>query len=334
MALSAPERTSVLHQIAHCYGVEPSQLECLTDNPDDGVYGFTRQGQDFVVKYTLPTMRSYSTLQGQVDWVNYLAEHGAPVSRPVPSRRGLLIEQLPLDDTLVSVVCHTRVPGERPQRTTWTAEFFQNWGQIVGKLHALSSQYTPHPQHGHFEHWNESAARDREEIPADQELVLQKFDALQQYFDALPTDPDAYGVIHGDLQANNLCLDKGRLWVIDFDGCSYHWFIMDIATALYFTLWERPPEQSNAAFAAFVLENMMVGYRREHLLGAGWLERLPTCLKLVEMNIYVAILAYNHVALRSNQEAVPPKHRALLNRYRHNIEHDVPYIESARNPWT
>ena len=70
MALSTPERTSDLHQIAHCYGIEPSQLNCLTDNPDDGVYGFTRQGQDFVVKYTLPTARSDSTLQGQVDWVN------------------------------------------------------------------------------------------------------------------------------------------------------------------------------------------------------------------------------------------------------------------------
>ena len=86
MAMSTPEQTLIINQIAQCYGIEPSQLDCLTDNPDDGVYGFTRQGQDFVVKYTLPTVRSFSTLHGQVDWVNFLAEHGAPVSRPVPSR--------------------------------------------------------------------------------------------------------------------------------------------------------------------------------------------------------------------------------------------------------
>jgi hypothetical protein len=52
------------------------------------------------------------------------------------------------------------------------------------------------------------------------------------------------------------------------------------------------------------------------------------------MNIYIAIHEYNQVALRSNPAAVPPKHRALLNRYRYQIEQDVPYLESAYNPWT
>lgn len=51
------------------------------------------------------------------------------------------------------------------------------------------------------------------------------------------------------------------------------------------------------------------------------------------MNNYVRVTEYNQVALRDNPEAVPPKHRALLSRYRDNIEQDVPYIESAYFPW-
>jgi hypothetical protein len=81
------------------------------------------------------------------------------------------------------------------------------------------------------------------------------------------------------------------------------------------------------------LENILAGYARECTLGAGWVEQIPTFLKLVEMNIYVAILEYNQVALRADATVLPPKHRALLSRYRHHIEHDVPYIESAYNPW-
>lgn len=334
MSLSPSEQHLLLSQLAHCYGIAQSQLHCLTDNPDDGVYGFTRNGQALVMKYTLPTARTFAALQVQVDWVNFLAAHGVPVSRPMPSQQGLLVEQLPFNDTFVSVVCYQYVPGERPTVPTLTAEQWQSWGQTLGKLHALSTQYTLPQPHGRIDHWNTGATRDRRTIPADQTLVLEKFDALQHYFQALPQEPHVYGVVHGDVQANNLCLNQGRLWVIDFDVCGYHWFLLDIATSLYFTLWERPAEQSNATFAAYVLDNLLTGYAREHALDIEWLERLPLFLKLVEMNCYVAILEYNQAALRSDPAAVPPKHRALLSRYRDNIEQDVPYVESAYNPWT
>ena len=74
-------------------------------------------------------------------------------------------------------------------------------------------------------------------------------------------------------------------------------------------------------------------FGREYPLDGAWVERLPIFLKQIEMNTYVAILASNQAALRSDPAAVPSKHRALLTRYRENIEQDVPYIESAYNPW-
>lgn len=334
MSLSLLEQQRLLDQLARCYRIEQSQLHCLTDNPDDGVYGFTLQGQAFVVKAAVSTVRTFATLQSQVDWINFLAAHGAPVSCPIPSPQGVLVEQLSIADTLVSAVCYERMPGERPAVPILTAEQWQRWGQTLGKLHTLSMHYTPASYHEPLDHWHSGASRDRAIIPAEQTLVLEKFDALQQYFHALPTNPHLYGLIHGDMQANNLCLADETFWVIDFDACTYHWFLLDIATSLYFTLWEQPAEQSNATFAAFVLKNLLAGYAREHALGDEWIERLPFFLKLIEMNSYIAILEYNQAALRSNPETVPPKHRALLSRYRSNIEHDVPYVESAYNPWT
>ncbi|MEZ4617405.1 MAG: phosphotransferase [Caldilineaceae bacterium] len=142
----------------------------------------------------------------------------------------------------------------------------------------------------------------------DQTRVLAKFDALQHYFQTLPTDPQVYGVVHGDCQANNLCLDDETFWMIDFDNCAYHWFFMDIATSLYYTLWERPAAQSNATFAAFVLENLWAGYAREYPLDVAWVERLPIFLKQIEMNSYLAILAYNQAVLGNDPAAMPPKH--------------------------
>jgi Ser/Thr protein kinase RdoA (MazF antagonist) len=334
MSWNIGEHNLLLNRIAQCYGIEQAQLRCLTDNSDDGVYGFTRQGQDFVVKYTLQAVRSFSTLQSQIAWVNFLTAHGVPASRPVPSRQGLLVEQVHIADTLVSVVCYVCVPGDRPEGKTLTAELFQMWGQVLGQIHALSTQYVLPQQHEPIDQWYEGAQRDRRVIPADQRMVLEKFDALIQYFHALPKDQQSYGLIHGDFQANNLRVDQGVLRVFDFDACEFNWFVSDIATSLYFTLWERPPEQSNAAFGSFVLENILVGYTRERSLGDDWVEQIPIFLKLQEMYIYMAINELNQVADGTNIESLPPKHRDLLSRYRYNIENDVSYIQSAYCPWS
>jgi Ser/Thr protein kinase RdoA (MazF antagonist) len=286
-----------------------------------------------VLKYTPEATRSFATMQSQVDWVNFLATHGAPVSRPVPSRNGAFVEQLPINDAAVSVVCYEHVPGERPKEATGTAELFQRWGQVMGQIHALSTRYRPAQRFAPIRAWDEDPTCARRHIPADQTRVLEKFDTLFGYFYTLPKHPQVYGLIHSDLQANNLRVQQGKIWVIDFDDCETNWFVADLATALYFILWEPDPARSHAEFAAFALEHMVAGYRCEHTLDAEWIEQIPRFLKLQEMFVYVTINAYNQVTPHTDLGTLPPKHRALLQRYRHNIEQDIPYIESAYFPW-
>ena len=142
------EPSPLMTAAAARYGLATSQLCLLTDNPADGVYG-VRQGActqnepSFVLKCTKENVRSRSTLQGQVDWVNFLADHGAPVSRALPSPQGEWVEQLVVEDALHSVVLYSAAPGERPEGDALSAEFFQKWGQVIGQLHVLTTHYTP-----------------------------------------------------------------------------------------------------------------------------------------------------------------------------------------------
>ena len=339
MTTKLTEPQAIMTAVAARYGFAPIQLRLLTDNPADGVYGVTQSAgmeneEHFVLKWTKESVRSRSTLQGQVDWVNFLADHGAPVSRAWPSPQGALVEQLAVDDAVFSVVCYSQAPGERPAGEALTAEFFQNWGQVIGQLHALTTRYTPPQANWHIAAWHEGIANSRQAIPAEQGRVLEKFDALIAHCQSLPTDPGSFGLIHNDLQANNLRLHQGTLTVIDFDDCEYNWFISDLATALYFSLWEKPhPSQSNEEFANFVLKNLFVGYRRQRSLDSIWIEQMPFFLKLQEMWIYIAINEFNQMAQHGQWTTLPPKHRALLTRYRQNIEQDIPYLSSAHNPW-
>lgn len=337
MLFTVENHATILNQLAHTYGIARPQLHPLTDNLADGVYGFTEQGQDFVLKITPQTKRSFATLQSQIDWVNFLATQGAPVGRPIRSRRGNFVEQISIDDTLndiaVSAVCYEYVSGARPQEATGSADLFQAWGQLIGQLHALTLRYTESQPARFIPAWDENPTCARQHIPADQTCILEKFDALLHYFHTLPQHPQVYGITHSDLQANNVRVQQGQLWAFDFDNCETNWFVSDLATMLYFALWGADPTRSHAEFVAFMLENLVVGYRREHALDDVWIERIPHFLARQEMFVYVIINHNNRVTPATDLAALPPKQRALLQRYRHNIEQGIPYIESAYCPW-
>ena len=162
---------------------------------------------------------------------------------------------------------------------------------------------------------------------------LEKFDALHEYFHALPQDPQVYGIIHSDLQANNVRVQQGKLWAFDFDNCETNWFVSDLAIMLYFALWGADPARSHAEFVAFMVTHLVAGYRREHALDDAWIERIPHFLARQEMFVYVIINHNNQVTPATDLATLAPKQRALLQRYRHNIEQDIPYIESAYCPW-
>ena len=44
--------------------------------------------------------------------------------------------------------------------------------------------------------------------------------------------PDRYGLIHSDLNINNILVDGDQVKILDFDDCGYGWFLFDLSTAV------------------------------------------------------------------------------------------------------
>src|SRR5262245_7346596 len=95
--VNTPTGNPLLAEIARCYGLEPAQLSLLTDNPADGVDGFTREEQAAVLKCTPATVRAEGRIRGQVAWMNDLVKQGAAICRVLPSPEGKLVEILEVE---------------------------------------------------------------------------------------------------------------------------------------------------------------------------------------------------------------------------------------------
>src|SRR5512139_777058 len=124
---------------------------------------------------------------------------------------------------------------------------------------------------------------------------------VRRRLDAFGRGADRFGLTHADLMPDNVLVENGTPYVIDFDDCGYGWYLYDLATLL--AIRTGDPE------AARVRDAWVEGYRsvarlpNEHLeildvlvmarllLGLGWMHtrrETPLAQALTETVIELA----------------------------------------------
>jgi Ser/Thr protein kinase RdoA (MazF antagonist) len=228
-------------------------------------------------------------IHAEVDWINYLAEGGAPVARAITSRNGEIVE--PINDghgARFLAVAFEKAPGTYPSEVGWSPEGYARYGRLIGRIHALSQNYRPSNPVWKRPEWNDPEIMDiAAHLPPGEEAVLQKLDSLVAHLNILPRSPDCFGMIHFDAHSGNMFMDSnGKLTLFDFDDCCYGWYIYDIAILLFYMVMG---EQDVARFINAFMGAFLLGYTKEKKLEPDWLDEIPYFLKLREIDLYAVI---------------------------------------------
>jgi len=321
----------VLETAAQLFGTDKGRLGKFDDYEGCAnlVYHYERAGQPRVLRISYRSDRPVETIQAELHFVNYLSQGGVRVAAPVPSENGNLLEVIPAGGIPFTVVSFVRgkgirVPdnGYRYRKGIPIQEYFQNWGQVLGKMHRLAKSYQPlsasikRPEWFTWEYYSGFPYGER--LP----IIRQKYDQLIGELHALPRDSDSYGLIHNDFNDGNFTVDydNGDITVFDFDDSCYFWFMYDLACA-----WEggigramfRPLEERRD-FMDRYMEHVLAGYTRENTLSDAWLARLPLFLRLVQMQELMHFAQYMDEPDEEIQAGLRYKIRC--------IEEDIPYL--------
>lgn len=184
----------------------------------------------------------------------------------------------------------------------WTPDLFAAWGQVMGRMHALARAYprwqksTPgldappsqindwQGEHAFFAGW------------CQEPKIVEQWQKLYEPLAALPRPRDGFGLVHNDLHMWNFLYNPGAktahpITIIDFDVCAYHWFITDIAIAVYhgLTFDLRRSLAQREAYTRHFLQHFMRGYTLENTLDLAWFAHLPLFLRYREILIYIAL---------------------------------------------
>jgi len=315
----------ILHKAMQYYDIQDSEIKLL-DGFESFIYEFYRPGDgEFILRIGHSERRSPEMIAGEVDWINYLARGGARVARAILSKSGNLVEAI--DDghgEKFLATAFLKAPGGFYWEQNLPDTFVEHYGQVIGRIHALTKDYEPpHPEWRRPE-WDSPGNLEIEDwLPESEERILHKFQELMPYFETLPKDRDGYGLIHQDAHGGNFFVHEGQITLFDFDDCVFGWFIYDIAMVFFYELMNHGDQPE---YLEKFTRDFMKGYRQENTLDPLWLDSIPYFLKLREIDLYALIHRSFDV-----ENLADPWNINYMNGRKERIEKDIPYLNFKWN---
>jgi Ser/Thr protein kinase RdoA (MazF antagonist) len=311
----------ILHRARQRYGIAPGEIRLL-DGFESFMYEFQRGGWEYILRLAHSIRRSEGLILGEVHWINYLVAGGAPAAQAIRSAQDRLVELIEDDQGgHFLATAFVKAQGKPPWEVGWTPELYETYGQLLGRMHALTQHYQVAAPAWRRPEWDDDLMLDAERnLPASEAIAVERHQQVVDHVQSLPKEAGSYGLIHFDAHAANLLIDEsGSITLFDFDDCLYSWFIYDLAIVLFYMV--TGVEDVASCTAAF-LPPFLRGYRRENRLDPGWLHEMPWFLKLREIDLYAVI----HRSLDVDNLDDPWCARYMRDRKR-RIEENVPYID-------
>ncbi|MEE9442971.1 MAG: phosphotransferase [candidate division Zixibacteria bacterium] len=318
----AQHKDKILINAARYFDKNPDELKRL-GSFESFVFEFERNSREYILKITHSLHRNENQILGELDWTNYLSEHGISVAQPIQSLNKKWVERIDVDDSYFLIYAFEKVRGHHISEDDWDDSLFIKWGKITGRMHALTKKYKPiKPEFRRIDVFNDGFFNWK-----NIELEKYKFPrVLKQCHDViddmkrLPRDDNSFGLIHTDLHQMNFFIDNGDMTIFDFDDCAYNWFAHDIAIPLFYELQSNRFEPRDATFARRFFANFMEGYSSENQINAIWLKHIPLFMKMREIDCYLVL--NSEMALDENNWD-----RIFMKGRREKIENGVPVVD-------
>jgi len=223
---------------------------------------------------------------GEIEFINYLINHGYPALKPVKSLAGNYVEILNNESCAYFVSVFEEVEGDPIEEIELNDEILYAYGKSLGKLHELSSQYIATKKKWSYKdvlHW----IHDELQCHEDKKYALAEYEAVKKELANLDKTSKNFGLVHFDFEIDNVFYDEkiGDCNVIDFEDSMYHWYGLDIEQALDSLADLVEGEEWEAAKKVF-----LEGYATEYKLSDAMVDHLPLFRRFIDLYSYTRIL--------------------------------------------
>ena len=253
----------------------------------NAVYCCKNQGSPFFLRFTPAEEKHKEKILAELEFLSYLRSNGYPAVETILSKAGNELEVVDTPWGTFYAVAFKKVSGKQIAAMPLTKDLIFGLGKALGKLHKLSSEFSP--VNNKRNDWEKTACWMEDVLSTfpDETAAKSELSILKAYFSKLPTTKENFGLIHYDFELDNVFYNEITKTYnpIDFDDAMYHWYALDIEQSLDSIKEDMPEEQVESSVNEFIK-----GYRLEYAISDEMLELLPIFRRYVNLYGYVRIL--------------------------------------------
>ncbi len=202
-------------------------------------------GPQYVLRLYRPGYHDREELLGELLWLRQLSgDTQIKLAAVVPGNNGELIQTLYMDGCSLFGAVFEYVSGDILRNLTGQQlyKYMEKIGEITAVLHDHVIQW-PGARHlkrftwdffdltGPDARWGDYT-RMMTLTPGQRSVYGHAVAVAQKRLEVYGKGPDRYGLIHSDLNINNILVNGDDIYVLDFDDCGFGWFLYDLSTSV------------------------------------------------------------------------------------------------------
>jgi len=232
-------------------------------------HAFIFPGQPHMIRVNM-AQRSSEQILGELMWLEDLNAEYATVCEPSPSLRGNLLEEFVLDGKICRASMFRTARGTPITIPRMSRMFFVCAGNLLGKIHNASEKqvlagkkYRRPTQTDTFENLCRTVG------PTLDPKLQARIEEIRTRVFAHERSAEAFGLCHCDFHLNNFFVENNNIWLYDFDGCAYGYYLYDIAIFIMACISNgyRLGEDCIETVRQYILPYFMMGYELEKECG-------------------------------------------------------------------
>ena len=270
----------VANDVAAAWFADPGSVTFFRSSANF-IYRLTIGGKPAYLRMAAGTERTATSIRQELELLEVLAARSVPVVRSLPAWNGDQVISVGTTIGPMSGVVFEALPGETRDLDDLDLAGIEHWGATVGRLHTAMKDVPAGLRRPAG--WASALAWVTRKAASLPEPVAAEGARLREFLLSQPRTPDRYGLLHTDLELDNIVWDGDVGAVLDFDEYGEGWYLLDIAKALTDVL-DAGEGIDSPRVQAFV-----TGYRQEHPLSDKDVALIPEFLAITKLRMYYVL---------------------------------------------
>lgn len=275
---------------------------------------FHREGQNTILRMQHSSDTSQDRIVSELAYLNHVAQSGVQVATPIESLAGELVESVEWGGHEFYATAFEYIPGKNSEIEDLTPKMIFSWGETSALIHEASRTFLV-PERFTLPTWDTELEGLADFIPSSEIQIKQETKDIQRWLGRRTSTEATFGLIHRDLELDNMKWDGNQFVVYDFNDAMFHYFAADVASAL-----EDPLESERAIECQ---ERFLAGYGSVRDLSDIHIEEFPCFYRAARLRKYLRLSAsYSDSDPDSDPEwliVMRKYHEGVLARLRESI---------------